>query len=481
MTGYRAFWLFILLLTWQLSVHGKSLSKSLDARWLIKYPSAWKMQLADHISAFMQWLVDDARLGPISFIDFTRAISWLIEQPYNLALAIFSSGWVSGQGSDAIQLVPPLSYIAVIIGVMALGHYSKDWLLAAIAGLAFAYLAVFSQWGSAMVTLASIVIAVPLGVAIGLMTGIGIYRHPIVARVLNPLLDLMQTVPVFAYLVPVLFFFGFGPVSALIATIIYAMPPMAKVTALSLRGVDNEVRELGVMIGCTKRQLMWRVLIPVAAPGLMVGVNQVIMLSLNMVIIASMIGAGGLGYDVLASLRKLDIGAGIEAGVAIVVLAVALDRISQAFSTMRQTSSQGKGQSIWRRHPRTLLVLITAIVCLLLGKWLPLLQTYPAALQVTTGEFWPAGSAQGCCARLVYVAHKTVFIRYTLALGHCCRDTNCRTFWRLEIGTHVLPNGCSNSYQRTVGESDDDRLPLRCLSDNRIVYRHTPGDTRSDQ
>ena len=128
----------------------------------------------------------------------------------------------------------------------------------------------------------------------------------------------MQTVPVFAYLLPILFLFGFSPVSALLATVIYAMPPMVRVTLLALRGVPPEIVEFGRMAGCTPRQLTWRVMIPAARAPLMVGVNQVIMLSLNMVIIASMIGAGGLGYDVLAALRRLDIGAGLEAGVAIV-------------------------------------------------------------------------------------------------------------------------------------------------------------------
>lgn len=385
---YRLLWLFILLTTWLLTVYGKHIASSLDARWLVKYPSAWKLKLKDHISAFMQWLVDEAKLGPLSFVQITRGISWLIEQPYNFALGFFSSGLVTGQGSDAIQHLPPLSYVTVIVAVIALGHYSRDWLLAFIAGLAFLYLAVFGQWDSAMVTLASIIIAVPLGVAIGLFSGIAIYRYPLVQRVANPLLDLMQTVPVFAYLVPILFLFGFGPVSALIATVVYAMPPMARITALSLSEVDSEIRELGVMTGCTRRQLMWRVLIPVARPGLMLGVNQVIMLSLNMVIIASMIGAGGLGYDVLASLRKLDIGAGIEAGMAIVVLAIALDRLSQALSTRRESSAVNNNLTFWQKHPRTVLVFVTAGVCLLLGALMPWLQTYPESLQVTTGEFW---------------------------------------------------------------------------------------------
>ena len=143
----------------------------------------------------------------------------------------------------------------------------------------------------------------------------------------------MQTVPVFAYLLPILILFGFNPVAALIATVIYAMPPMVRITLLALRGVPPEIVEFGRMAGCTPRQLTWKVMLPAARAPLMVGVNQVIMLSLNMVIIASMIGAGGLGYDVLAALRRLDIGAGLEAGVAIVLLAIVLDRLSQAFAT----------------------------------------------------------------------------------------------------------------------------------------------------
>ncbi len=198
--------------------------------------------------------------------------------------------------------------------------------------LCFLYLALFGQWESAMVTLASIVIAVPLGVLLGLAVGIAAYRHPAFERAITPVLDLMQTVPIFAYLVPILWFFGFSPVAAMVATVIYATPPMVRNAVLALQRVPAEVKDFGQMAGCTRRQMMWRVLIPSARPWLMIGVNQVIMLSLNMVIIASMIGAGGLGHDVLAALRRLDFGAGLEAAVAITLLAIALDRLSQAFA-----------------------------------------------------------------------------------------------------------------------------------------------------
>ena len=245
-----------------------------------------------------------------------------------------------------------------------------------------------------MITLASILIAVPLGIAGGLFLGLAGYRWPAFERAMRPVLDLMQTMPVFAYLVPILFLFGFGPVSSIVATIIYAMPPMVRVTILALRAVPAEIRDLGAMIGTTRRQMTWKVMVPSARHGLMIGVNQVIMLSLNMVIIASMIGAGGLGFDVLAALRRLDIGAGIEAGLAIVVLAVALDRLSQAFA--RDTEARArlaagrKGEAFWRRYPNLTAALAVVVAAGLIGFVVPAVQAYPSNWTLTTGGFWEA-------------------------------------------------------------------------------------------
>ena len=381
-------WLFLGLVTVVLANTSGGLAKALDARWLLKVPRELRVSLKGDISAFMKWLVEDASFGLFSFTELTRGIAWLLEQPYDLAKALLVTGFVQGLGNEAVQWLPPLSWIAVVFVVAAIGHYARSLGLAVFVGLCFLYLAVFGQWDSAMVTLASIVIAVPLGVAGGLLLGIAGYRWRWVDRALTPVLDLMQTVPVFAYLVPILFLFGFGPVSALVATIIYAMPPMVRITTLALRGVPSEVREFGTMVGCTPRQMTWRVMVPSAMPGLMVGVNQVIMLSLNMVIIASMIGAGGLGYDVLTSLRRLDIGGGLEAGVAIVVLAIALDRLSQAFVGRPPPEHGGDARSFFKRHPYTLAALAVIVGSGLAGLALPFVQSYPAALQITTGTFW---------------------------------------------------------------------------------------------
>jgi glycine betaine/proline transport system permease protein len=377
-------WLAGLSATFALMIYGAQI-----APWTLKYPRAWQFPIKTEISRFMKWLVNDATFGLFTFKELTRSLAWVLERPLELATSLLSTGFLQGQGSDAVQILPPLTWIAVIAVLLAMGHYARDWKLAALVAGCFIYLAVFGQWDSAMVTLSSIVIAVPFGVAGGLLIGIQAYRRAWFAKAVTPLLDLMQTVPIFAYLVPILFLFGFGPVAAMIATIIYAMPPMVRVTMLALHQVPSELTDFGRMAGCTARQMLWKVLVPSAMPSLMVGVNQVIMLSLNMVIIASMIGAGGLGFEVLTSLKRLDIGKGVEAGIAIVVLAIALDRLSQAYAHRSPPPHVDAASMSWpRRHPHTSVALVVILVTGLLGLLLPAVQDYPKALHITTGSYW---------------------------------------------------------------------------------------------
>jgi glycine betaine/proline transport system permease protein len=360
--------------------------------WAVEWPRGWEVPVKTWISAAMKWLVNDATFGLFTFTDLTRFIAAIVNVPYEIALSLLSTGFQRGEGSNAVTLLPPLSWIAVIVIVVLFSLHVGGRRLAWLIGLCFAYLAVFGQWQSAMVTLASILVAVPLGVAGGLLLGLAGYRWPAFERAMRPVLDLMQTIPIFAYLVPILFLFGFGPVSSIVATIIYAMPPMVRITILALRGVPGEIRDLGAMIGTNRRQMTWKVMVPSARHGLMVGVNQVIMLSLNMVIIASMIGAGGLGFDVLAALRRLDIGAGIEAGFAIVVLAIALDRLSQALARDTEVRSRRgaarRGESFYRRYPNVTAALAVIVTAGAIGFAFPAVQTYPESLTVTTGSFW---------------------------------------------------------------------------------------------
>ena len=374
LTAFIAFWLF-----------GKPYAK-----WAFKYPRSEQIPVRRWIGDFMKWLVEDATFGLFTFKEFTRFIAAVVEFPYKIALSLLSTGFLQGQGSDAVQILPPISWIAVIAVFALLAYYAGGRKLALLVGGCFGFLALFGQWDNAMVTLSSILIAVPLGIAGGLLLGIAAYRWTWFAKVLQPILDLMQTVPVFAYLVPILFLFGFGPTAAVVATIIYALPPMTRITTLALEHVPSEVHDLGRMVGCTRRQMTWKVLVPSAAKGLMVGVNQVIMLSLNMVIIASMIGAGGLGYEVLAALRRLDIGTGVEAGLAIVVLAIALDRLSQALARRVQAHQHEEDATanIIQRNPYTTASIAVVVVTGLIGLLIPAFQSYPEAWQVSTGSFW---------------------------------------------------------------------------------------------
>ncbi|MBN9023774.1 MAG: ABC transporter permease subunit [Rhizobiales bacterium] len=362
------------------------------APWAVVYPRALEIPLAKWVSAAMTWLVEDATFGLFTFTQLTRAVAAVVEVPYTVALSLLATGFLRGEGSNAVQVLPPLSWVAVVAIFSLAGLHAGGRRLALLVGLCFLYLAVFGQWQSAMQTLASILVAVPVGVAGGLLLGLAGYRWPRFERAMRPFLDLMQTVPIFAYLVPILFLFGFGPVASIIATIIYAMPPMVRVTILALQGGPGEVRDLGRMIGCTRRQMTWKVMVPSARRGLMIGVNQVIMLSLNMVIIASMIGAGGLGFDVLAALRRLDITAGIQSGVAIVVLAIALDRLSQAFAessgARARRAAALAGSPFWRRYPNLTAALVIVVTSGLLGLVYAPFQAYPDGWTVTTGGFW---------------------------------------------------------------------------------------------
>lgn len=341
------------------------------------------------VTGFMKWLVNDqAYIFPWTFKEFTRTIAAGIEIPYQFIRSLLSIGFTIPLGGENSWKTPPISWLGITLALTWMGYVLKDWKLGLMIFLCAAYIAIFGLWESATITLSSIAVAVPIGIFFGVAIGILGYKSKKFESAVTPVLDLMQTVPIFAYLVPVLFLFGFGPVSAITATVIYAMPPMVRVTILALKTVPAEIKDFGKMAGCTKRQMTWRVLIPAAKPGLMVGVNQVIMLSLNMVIIASMIGAGGLGFDVLASLRRQAIGDGLEAGIAITLIAIVLDRLSQSWAVRGQKTREEAEQRWYALHKNLIIVFLLLSITFLVSFVIPLFAHWPEHLEITTGQFW---------------------------------------------------------------------------------------------
>ncbi|MGX9571610.1 ABC transporter permease [Mesorhizobium sp. f-mel] len=351
--------------------------------WAVNYPTGAIVPVADWVSALMNLIKSN-------FSWLTRSITAALGVPLDFALNLLAKNFKIGRGADMVVL-PRLSWVGVCIAAFLAGRAAGGWKLGALVGGCFLYIALFGQWTSAMLTLGLISIAVPFCIVTGLFVGIWAWRKPWAERLLiSPALDLMQTIPTFAYLIPMLLLFGNSPVSAMIATAIFATPPMVRATMLGLSRVPSEIDDFSEMAGCTARQKLWRVLLPSARPALMVGVNQVIMLALNMVIIASMIGAGGLGYDVLLALRALKVGEAMEAGLAIVALAIALDRLSQAIARNHAQGHvyQEVSPSFWRRCPNLTLAIAVLAVTTLLGLSVPAFAAVPKAITFTTAPMW---------------------------------------------------------------------------------------------
>jgi glycine betaine/proline transport system permease protein len=350
---------------------------------IAKYPGSLVIPFADWIGALMAWIKSN-------FTWATRGLTSILDVPLKWAFALLAKGFKIGTGPEASTL-PRLSWLGICAAMAFLGYAAGGIRLALLAGLCFLYLAVFRQWESAMLTLALIAMCVPLCVVSGLLIGIWGWKSPKARNFLIvPALDLMQTMPTFAYLIPMLLLFGNSPVSALLATGLFATPPMVRATMLGLEKVPGEIADFADMAGCTKRQKLWRVLVPSAKPSLMIGVNQVIMLSLNMVIISSMIGAGGLGYDVLLALRALKVGQAMEAGLAIVVLAIVLDRLSQAFAVQRPGDVR-PGAGFLSRHPYLVAALAFLALTTIASLALPALAKIPQDLTLSTAPWWKAG------------------------------------------------------------------------------------------
>ena len=303
--------------------------------WLHKYPAEWIIPLADWINLAMDAMVELVK--PV-----TRAIAAILEWPMILL-------------RDVLQWMPwPITVAAVVL----LAWHASGIRLAIICLLAMLYIALSGYWNPSMSTMALVGIAVPLSLLLGLAIGIAADRTEIGKRIVPPILDIMQTMPTFAYLIPILVLFGFGPVVGLIASAIYACPPMVRNVHLGLKRVPVEIVEAAQMSGVSGFQKLFWVELPAAMAQIKLGINQTIMATLSMVIIASVIGGfGDIGWEVLSTIRKARFGDSLLAGFVIVLIAVVMDRISAAYVTHDDTVNLKSANS-----NRTWLVAIITLI-----------------------------------------------------------------------------------------------------------------------
>ena len=325
--------------------------------WLAKYPRDWQIPVDDWVNSSMNWFLALPGAQP-----FFRGISKAFEYPMN----------------GIHELLQWLPWPATIAAFTVLAFVARGRGLAIFTACALLYMVAVGYWSESMNTLSLVFMSIPIAVTAGGGIGILAFKFRRVDRIVQPTLDLMQTVPTFAYLIPLLFLFGFGPVVGLIASAIYATPPMVRNVILGLRRVPPEIVESAVMSGATRRQLLWWVQVPSALPTIMIGVNQAVMAALSMVIIAALIGSSeDIGWEVVGQMRKAAFGPSLLAGIVIALIAMIFDRISRGFAD-EQRLLHSTGSSFFERHRALMIALGSMVVLTLVAHFVPPLQDYPS-------------------------------------------------------------------------------------------------------
>lgn len=277
------------------------------------FPEAFTLSFADTINGWVDWLV-------VHYGDQLRSVSDRL-----LALLV---------GLENLLRLLPWWLLLLLVGLLA-WHASRSLLRSIGLVALLGFIGTLGLWDKLLQTLALVLVSTGLCVLVGVPLGILLATRPLARRLVLPMLDVMQTLPAFVYLIPVLMLFGLGKVPAVFATLIYALPPLVRLTELGLGQIDPSLLKAAHGLGANRWQRLRRVALPLALPSIMAGLNQSVMMALSMVVVASMIGARGLGEDVLAGIQTLNVGQGVEAGLAIVALAMVIDRISQAYGRTR--------------------------------------------------------------------------------------------------------------------------------------------------
>lgn len=238
---------------------------------------------------------------------------------------------------EQILLITP--WWGIVILFVLLAYWFQDWKFAIGTAVGLSFIYNLGLWMPFLDTLTLVVFSAVISIVIGIPLGILAAKEDKINWIISPILDFMQTMPSFVYLIPALLFFGIGKVPAVFATVVFAMPPAIRFTNLGIRQVPVDLIEVGEAFGSNPVQLLWKIQLPLALPTIMAGINQTMMLSLSMAVIAAMIGAGGLGGGVLEAIGQLKIGMGFEYGIAVVIMAIILDRISQGLGRSFRTEN----------------------------------------------------------------------------------------------------------------------------------------------
>jgi glycine betaine/proline transport system permease protein len=282
---------------------------------------------------------DLPRLSPGAWLAPT--VDWLNRNLHPLFDAISQVLEAVLGAIEAVLLYPP-DYVVIILAVI--GALFINLRVAIVTAVALGFCLLAGLWTASMQTLALVSVAVIISVAIAFPLGILASRRSRVETVLRPILDIMQTVPPWVYLIPAVMIFSLGRVPAIIATIVYGVPPMLRLTTLAFNQVPKDLLELGQATGAPPSAILFKIEIPAARPTLLVGLNQCILLSLAMVVLAGLVGAGGLGAEVTRGLTRMEMGLGLRAGLAIVAIAILLDRLSKGALQGRNVAANGNGR-----------------------------------------------------------------------------------------------------------------------------------------
>ncbi|WP_430811147.1 MULTISPECIES: ABC transporter permease [unclassified Carboxylicivirga] len=262
------------------------------------------------------------------------AVDWLTENFAPLFDLIKNVGNTSIEGIEWLLISTPFYIIIALIGLLALYKAGRGVAAFTVIGLGLIFLMGF--WEETMESMALILFSTVIALIQALPLGIWAAKNDRVERIIRPILDLMQTMPAFVYLIPAVLFFSIGKLPGAFATVIFAMPPAVRLTSLGIKQVPADLKEAARAFGATNKQILFKVELPLALNTILAGVNQTIMMALSMVVIAGMIAAGGLGERVLEGINNLDIGLGFESGLAVVILAIVLDRITQALGQAKK-------------------------------------------------------------------------------------------------------------------------------------------------